>query len=151
MGRGFGSSGRCPPPLRGRCADFLEKQAEAGNPDRQREGLLAAERERGSKVVTVVPERASGLNEKRRGLRKRFRRADRRWANIPVPAPLYAADLFAQSEAEKRRIVDVRTQQQQRMLAERRKKRTHDERRALLASGLLLHLPLSGGGRLVAA
>lgn len=55
-----------------------------------------------------------------------------RWANIPVQAPPYAVDLFAQSEAEKRRIADVRAEQRHRMQAEGRKKRTKDERRALL-------------------
>ncbi len=62
-----------------RCAVYArvssEKQAEAGNLDRQRERLLAAAKERGYKVVTVVAERASGLNEKRRGLRKLLRLA----------------------------------------------------------------------------
>ena len=55
-----------------------------------------------------------------------------RWANIPVQGPPYAADLFAQSEAEKQRIADVRAEQKHRMQVEGRKKRTKDERRALL-------------------
>jgi putative resolvase len=52
-----------------------DKQAEAGNLDRQRERLLAAAAERGFEVVAAVSERASGLNEKRRGLRRLFRMA----------------------------------------------------------------------------
>ena len=63
-----------------RCAVYArvpsEKQAEAGNLDRQRERLLAAAAERGYQVaVVVVAERASGLNEKRCGLRRLFRLA----------------------------------------------------------------------------
>ena len=62
-----------------RCAVYArvssEKQAEAGNLDRQRERLLAAARERGYKVAAVIAERASGLNERRRGLRRLFRLA----------------------------------------------------------------------------
>jgi len=62
-----------------RCAIYArvssKKQAEAGNLDRQRERLLAAAAECGFEVVAAVTERASGLNEKRRGLRRLFRMA----------------------------------------------------------------------------
>jgi putative resolvase len=65
-----------------RCAVYArvssEKQAEAGNLDRQRERLLAAATARGYEVAAVVTERASGLNEKRRGLRRLFRLAAER-------------------------------------------------------------------------
>ena len=52
-----------------------EKQAEAGNLDRQRGRLTQAAADRGYEVVATVAERASGLNEKRRGLRRLFRLA----------------------------------------------------------------------------
>jgi predicted site-specific integrase-resolvase len=51
------------------------KQAEAGTPDRPRERLVAAAAARRDKLVATVAERASGLNEKRRGLRRLFHRA----------------------------------------------------------------------------
>lgn len=50
-----------------------EKQAEAGNLQRQKERLVAAAR--GYEVAAVVAERASGLNEKRRGLHHLLRLA----------------------------------------------------------------------------
>ena len=59
-----------------RCAIYARvsrgKQAEAGNLDRQRERLVAAVAERRYKLVATVTERASGLNEKRKGLRRLF-------------------------------------------------------------------------------
>ncbi len=51
------------------------KQAEAGNLDRQRERLVAAAAERGYKLEATVTERASGLNEKRKGLHRLFHMA----------------------------------------------------------------------------
>jgi excisionase family DNA binding protein len=51
------------------------KQAEAGNLDRQRERLVAAAAERRYKLVATVTERASGLNEKRKGLHRLFHMA----------------------------------------------------------------------------
>jgi putative resolvase len=69
-----------------RCAVYArvssEKQVEAGNLDRQRERLLAAAAERGFEVVAAVTERASGLNEKRRGLRRLFRMAAAREIDV---------------------------------------------------------------------
>ena len=60
-----------------RCAVYArvssEKQAKAGNLERQKDRLAAAAK--GSGVVTVVAERASGLNEKRRGLHRLLRLA----------------------------------------------------------------------------
>ena len=62
-----------------RCAVYArvssEKQAEAGNLERQRERLVAAATAKGYGVAAVVAERASGLNEKRRGLQRLFRLA----------------------------------------------------------------------------
>ena len=60
------------------------KQAEAGNLDRQRERLVAAAAERRYKLVATVTERASGLNEKRKGLRRLSCVLDGR--NQPPPA-----------------------------------------------------------------
>ena len=51
-----------------------EKQAEAGNLERQRERLVEAAIAKGYGVAAVA-ERASGLNEKRRGLQRLFRLA----------------------------------------------------------------------------
>jgi len=53
-----------------------EKQAESGNLPRQKERLLAAAAARHDEMAAVVAERASGLNEKRRGLQRLFRLAD---------------------------------------------------------------------------
>ena len=50
-----------------------EKQAEAGNLQRQKEHLVGAATAKGCEVVAVVAEWASGRNEKRRGLRGLFR------------------------------------------------------------------------------
>jgi putative resolvase len=62
-----------------RCAIYArvssEQQAEAGNLERQRQRLLDAAAKRGVEVVAAVSECASGLNEKRRGLRRLFRMA----------------------------------------------------------------------------
>ena len=62
-----------------RCAVYARvssgKQAEAGNLDRQRERLVAAAAEQGYKLVAAVTERASGLNEKRKGLHRLFQMA----------------------------------------------------------------------------
>jgi len=62
-----------------RCAVYArvssEKQAEAGDLERQQERLVAAAMAKGYGVATVVAERASGLNEKRRGLHRLFRLA----------------------------------------------------------------------------
>ena len=52
-----------------------EKQAEAGNLERQRECLVEAAMAKGYGVAAVGAERASGLNEKRRGLQRLFRLA----------------------------------------------------------------------------
>src|SRR5579875_3041895 len=52
-----------------------EKQAEAGNLERQRRRLLEASAERGFEVVAAVTEQASGLNERARGLRRMVRMA----------------------------------------------------------------------------
>lgn len=54
---------------------FGQKQAEAGNLDQQRERLTLAAAERGYDLVVALVERASGLNEKRRGLHRLFRMA----------------------------------------------------------------------------
>ena len=62
-----------------RCAVYArvssEKQAEAGNLQRQKDRLVVAARERGYEVAAVVAERASGLNEKRRGLHRLLAKA----------------------------------------------------------------------------
>lgn len=62
-----------------RCAVYARvssgKQAEAGNLDRQRERLVGAVAERGYRLVAAVTERASGLNEKRKGLHRLFQMA----------------------------------------------------------------------------
>ena len=62
-----------------RCAIYARvssnKQAEAGNLERQKERLAAAAAGKGYELVTTVSEQASGLNEKRRGLRRLFRLA----------------------------------------------------------------------------
>lgn len=52
------------------------KQAEAGNLERQRERLEQAAAARGLQVAHVITEQASGLNERRRGLRRLFRLAE---------------------------------------------------------------------------
>ena len=52
-----------------------EKQAEAGNLQRQKDRLVAAAADRGYEGTAAVAERASDLNEKRRGLRRLFRMA----------------------------------------------------------------------------
>ncbi|MCL6594877.1 MAG: IS607 family transposase [Firmicutes bacterium] len=52
------------------------KQKRDGNLDRQRERLLNAAKERGYRIVEVIAEQASGINEKRRGLRRIFRLAE---------------------------------------------------------------------------
>jgi len=49
------------------------KQKRDGNLDRQKERLLEAAQERGYRIVDVIAEQASGINEKRRGLRRIFR------------------------------------------------------------------------------
>ncbi len=48
---------------------------ETGNLDRQREQLAAAAADPRYKLVATVTERASGLNEKRRGLHRLFQMA----------------------------------------------------------------------------
>lgn len=62
-----------------RCAVYArvssDKQRAAGNLDRQLERLRQATAERGYEVVIAIRERASGLNEKRKGLRRLFRLA----------------------------------------------------------------------------
>ena len=62
-----------------RCAVYARvssnKQAEAGNLERQKERLLAAAADKGYELVVTVSEQASGLNEKRRGLRRLLRLA----------------------------------------------------------------------------
>ena len=62
-----------------RCAVYArvssEKQVETGNLARQRERLVSAAMDKGYGVAVVVAERASGLNEKRRGLHRLFRLA----------------------------------------------------------------------------
>jgi putative resolvase len=52
------------------------KQQRDGHLDRQRERLLNAAQEQGYQVVEVIAEQASGINEKRRGLRRLFRLAE---------------------------------------------------------------------------
>lgn len=52
------------------------KQAAAGNLERQRERLEQAAAARGLQVAHVITEQASGLNERRRGLRRLFRLAE---------------------------------------------------------------------------
>ena len=54
---------------------WSEKQAEAGNLQRQKERLVAAATAKGYEVAAVVAERASGVNEKRRGLHRLLRLA----------------------------------------------------------------------------
>jgi predicted site-specific integrase-resolvase len=46
------------------------KQKRAGNLERQRDRLVNHAREQGYRVVDVIAEQASGINEKRRGLRR---------------------------------------------------------------------------------
>lgn len=62
-----------------RCAIYARvssgKQVEAGNLDRQRERLVAAAADRRYRLVATITERASGLNEKRRGLKRLIRLA----------------------------------------------------------------------------
>lgn len=52
------------------------KQKRDGNLDRQTERLLQAAKERGSRIVEVIAEQASGINAKRCGLRRIFRLAE---------------------------------------------------------------------------
>jgi len=52
-----------------------EKQAELGNLQRQKDRLVPAATARHYAIAAVVAERASGLNEKRRGLQRLFRLA----------------------------------------------------------------------------
>jgi len=54
------------------------KQKRDGDLDRQKERLLQAAKERGYRIVDVIAEQASGINEKRRGLRRIFRLAEDR-------------------------------------------------------------------------
>ncbi len=62
-----------------RCAVYArvssEKQAGAGNLERQKERLVSAATAKGYGLACVVTEQASGLNENRRGLRRLFRLA----------------------------------------------------------------------------
>jgi len=62
-----------------RCALYArvssEKQAEAGNLDRQQQRLKEAAHCKGYEITTIISEQASGLNEKRQGLRRLFRLA----------------------------------------------------------------------------
>lgn len=62
-----------------RCAVYArvssEKQLAAGNLDRPLERLRQTAVERGYEVTTVIRERASGLNEKRKGLKRLLRLA----------------------------------------------------------------------------
>lgn len=62
-----------------RCALYARvsssKQAEAGNLDRQRQRLEQAARFHGYEITVTITEQASGLNEKRRGLKRLFRLA----------------------------------------------------------------------------
>ena len=53
------------------------------------------------------------------------------WHNVPVQGPPYAAELFAQSQAEKERIAGERMAQNRRMAEEGRAERTREERAAL--------------------
>jgi putative resolvase len=53
------------------------KQKRDGNLDRQKERLLQAAKERGYRIVDVIAEQASGINEKRCGLRRIFHRTCR--------------------------------------------------------------------------
>jgi predicted site-specific integrase-resolvase len=50
-----------------------QKQAAAGNLERQRERLVNAAQAQGYELVSVITEQSSGLNENRRGLRRLFR------------------------------------------------------------------------------
>ena len=63
-----------------RCAVYArvssEKQAGAGNLERQKERLVSAATAKGYGLACAVTEQASGLNEKRRGLRRLFRLAE---------------------------------------------------------------------------
>jgi putative resolvase len=52
-----------------------EKQAGAGNLEWQKERLASATAAKGYGLACVITEQASGLNEKRRGLRRLFRLA----------------------------------------------------------------------------
>lgn len=52
------------------------QQKRDGNLDRQRERLAEAAEQRGYRIVEVIAEQASGINERRRGLRRIFRRAE---------------------------------------------------------------------------
>jgi predicted site-specific integrase-resolvase len=62
-----------------RCAVYArvssEKQAGAGNLERQKDRLVSAAAAKGYGLACVVTEQASGLNEKRRGRRRLFRLA----------------------------------------------------------------------------
>jgi len=64
-----------------RCAIYArvssQKQLKEGNLERQKERLIKAAQERGYDLVVVVSEQASGLNEKRRGLKKLFKLASK--------------------------------------------------------------------------
>ncbi|MCL6596057.1 MAG: IS607 family transposase [Firmicutes bacterium] len=52
------------------------KQKRDGNLERQKDRLLDAARKRGYRIVEVITEQASGINEKRRGLYRIFRLAE---------------------------------------------------------------------------
>lgn len=64
-----------------RCAIYArvssQKQIKEGNLERQKERLLKEAKERGYKVVRVIMEKGSGLNENRKGLKKLFKEASR--------------------------------------------------------------------------
>jgi excisionase family DNA binding protein len=64
-----------------RCAVYArvssQKQAKDGNLERQKQRLVEAAQERGYEISDIITEQASGLNEKRRGLKKLFKEAAR--------------------------------------------------------------------------
>lgn len=64
-----------------RCAIYArvssQKQAKDGNLERQKQRLVEAAQVRGYEISEVITEQASGLNEKRRGLKKLFNQAAR--------------------------------------------------------------------------
>src|SRR5260370_2380114 len=78
-----------------RCAIYARvssaKQEHEGNLTRQMDRLQAVAQERGYQVVALIQERASGLNEKRKGLKKLLHLINQQEIDlvlIQYPAPL---------------------------------------------------------------
>jgi putative resolvase len=78
--------GQEPPREKARCVVYARvssaKQESDGNLDRQKQRLTEAAHQRGYELVRVVTEQASGLNEKRRGLKTLMSMAEQRRIDV---------------------------------------------------------------------